>query len=93
MFKPGQSGNPAGRPVGSKNKSSETIRQAYVDLINNNLDNITIWLEKVAKEDPAKALDFMMKLSPFVLPKLNQTDLTTDGEPFRVILPPPPKND
>jgi hypothetical protein len=90
-IKPGEVLNPQGRPKGSRNKSNEAIRLAYTNLIEGNLDNITQWLEDVAERDPAKALDFMLRLSPFVLPKLQQTDVTTNGEPFRIILPSKPE--
>jgi hypothetical protein len=40
----------------------------------------------VAAEDPAKALDFLMKLSPFVVPKKQQNDITFDS-PIQIIVP------
>ncbi len=83
----GVSGNPNGRVKGSMNKSNEAIRLAYTNLIENNLQNITDWLASVAREDPARALDFIMKLSPFVLPRLSQQDVTSNGEPIKIILP------
>lgn len=92
-WKPGVSANPNGRPKGSKNKTTEAIRDAYQDLIEGNLANITTWLEKVAKDDPSKALDFMLRLSPFVLPKLQANDITSAGEPFKIILPKKPDED
>lgn len=92
MFKPGVSGNPKGRPEGSQNKSSTAIRKAYQELIEGNLDNVKLWLERVAKEDPAKALTLLIQLSPFVIPKLNQTDITSNGDPFNIILPNKPND-
>ena len=86
-WKKGESGNPAGRPIGVQNKATKAIREHYQHLIEGNLDNITMWLEKVAKEDPAKALDFMLRLSPFVIHKLNAVDVTTAGDPINIIMP------
>lgn len=87
MFKPGESGNPNGRPKGTANASSEKIKQFYLELLDGNLDNIQIWLTQTASEDPARALDFLLKLSPFVIPKKQETDLTIEN-PLRIIIPP-----
>lgn len=81
MFKPGQSGNPNGRPKGSKNKKTEAIREAYQKLTENNLESMSIWLSQVASEDPAKAMDLMLRLSEYIIPKLARTEMTgSDGE-------------
>jgi hypothetical protein len=70
-FVPGKSGNPNGRPKGP-NKATLQIKEAYINLVNNNLDSIQGWLDTVAQRDPAKAFDMLMKLSPFILPKLSE---------------------
>lgn len=81
MFEPGVSGNPNGRPKGAKNKKTEAIREAYQKLTENNLDNMTIWLSQIASEDPAKAMDMMLRLSEYIIPKLARTELTgNDGD-------------
>jgi hypothetical protein len=64
-FTKGQSGNPAGRPAGAKDKTTKEIREAFQSL------------EATAKKDPAKALDFMLKLSEYTVPKLKAIQLTT----------------
>lgn len=80
-WKPGISGNPNGRPKGSKNKATEEIRQAYQRLTEANLENMTLWLQQIAAEDPAKAMDMMIKLSEYVIPKLARQELVGgDGE-------------
>lgn len=89
MFKPGEISNPKGRPTGTKNRSSVAIRKAYSDLIEGNLDNITTWLDETAKKDPARAIELLVKLTGFVLPKLNKTDVTSLGEKINIILPRP----
>jgi hypothetical protein len=87
MFKSGESGNPNGRPKGSENKVTTEIRQAYADLIHGNLDNITMWLQEVADRDPQKAIDLLIKLSPFVLPKKTELHTPEDWKPINLILP------
>jgi hypothetical protein len=86
-FQKGQSGNPDGRPKGGTNASTERVKQFYLELLNGNLDNIQIWLSQTASVDPAKALDFLLKLSPFVIPKKTETDLNIEN-PLKIIIPP-----
>tara|TARA_R110000772_G_scaffold66166_2_gene147519 strand:+ start:234 stop:575 length:342 start_codon:yes stop_codon:yes gene_type:complete len=73
--------NRNGRPAGSKNKSTKHIREAYQKLTEDNLTNMSIWIAQIAAEDPAKAMDTMIKLSEYILPKLQRTEMTgNDGE-------------
>ena len=70
-----------GKKKGTLNKATKDIKQAYQMLIENNLDNMTKWLEKVAQNDPAKAIYIISDLSEYVLPKLARQELTgKDGE-------------
>jgi len=86
MFKKGQSGNPAGNVKGVQHKTTRRIKEKYCDLLDNNSQNIQRWLDQVAAEDPAKALDFLIKLSPFVLPKKSEDAITLE-QPIKIILP------
>lgn len=80
MFTPGNDFG-KGRPKGSTNKSSNAIREAYQKLLENNLDNMSVWLGDISKKDPAKAVDLMLRLSEYILPKLARTEVTgSDGE-------------
>ena len=81
MFKPGQSGNPAGRKPGTKNKATKQIREAYQKLTEDNLDNMTLWLTQIAAENPEKAMQLMLNLSEFIIPKLARQEVVgNDGE-------------
>lgn len=81
MFKKGESGNVNGRPQGATDKAQKDIKQAYQSLVEGNLSNIENWLNDVAAKDPAKALDFMLRLSEYILPKMKATELTgADGK-------------
>ena len=80
-YKPGESGNPQGRPVGRKNKKTEAIREAYQKLTEDNLTKMSTWISQVASEDPAKAMDIMIRLSEYIIPKLARQEVTgNDGE-------------
>lgn len=73
--------NRNGRPVGSKNKNTEAIREAYQKLTEDNLERMSIWITQVASEDPAKAMDIMIRLSEYIIPKLARQEVTgQDGK-------------
>lgn len=71
-FKKGKSGNPSGRPPGSKDKKSEKLRKWLVDLVENRRASLIDDLDVV---DPATRLNFIAKILPYILPKLNAVDL------------------
>ena len=75
-FQPGQSGNPNGRPKGRTNKITEEIKEAFAMVLENRLPDLERWLQQVAHEDPAKAIDLLIKLSNRFLPELARTELT-----------------
>ena len=76
-----ESPNPNGRPVGSKNKATQKIRVAYQKLTEENLENMTVWLNQIAADNPKEAMEMMLKLSEYVLPKLQRQEITgADGE-------------
>ena len=77
-FQPGQSGNPAGRPKGAKNRITEELREAFAMLLENNLEQYELWLARVAEQDPAKALDLAMRISERFLPQLSRQEITGD---------------
>ena len=73
--------NRAGKKPGTKNKTTKAVREAYQKLTEDNLDNMSVWLAQVAAENPEKAMDLMLRLSEYIIPKLARTELTgTDGE-------------
>lgn len=78
MFTKGVSGNANGRPHGAKDKTNKEIREAFQELIEGNLANIESWLKKVAVKDPAKAIDLILKLSEFIVPKLRSVEMQAE---------------
>jgi hypothetical protein len=72
-----------GRVAGVPNKATRDIKEAYRLLIENNLDNLTEWLEIIALKDPEKAIRILSDLSEYVIPKLARTDLTTGDKPIQ----------
>ena len=79
-FKKGEVTNPKGRPKGKPNKTTAEIREAYQKLVEDNLTNMTKWLGEVAMENPERAMDLMLKLSEYMIPKLARQEVTgADG--------------
>ena len=73
--------NMKGRPKGSKNKNTQQIREAYQRLTEDNLENMSIWIQQIAADSPEKAFKLMLEMSEFVLPKISRMELTSkDGE-------------
>lgn len=93
-FEKGQSGNPFGRPKGSKDQAKR-VRENYGAIIEENIENgnIRIWLEKLAKMDPGRAIDVILKMTDRGFGKISEIDITSGGERINIILPPKPESD
>lgn len=71
-----------GRPLGSVNKVTKTFRETVNALLEENSENVSVWLEQVAtgshgKEPaPEKALDLLAKLAEYAAPKLSRQEVT-----------------
>lgn len=73
--------NKQGRPIGSKNRSTALIKDNFHTLLESNLENMNVWLSELAEQDRGRALEYMLKLSEYILPKLSRQELTgADGE-------------
>ena len=76
---PFQKGNQlAGSRKGVPNKTTAEIRNAFQMLVEDNLDNMKVWLSDVAQEDPEKALEIILKMSEYIVPKLSRTEVKAD---------------
>lgn len=70
-----------GRVAGTPNKVTTQFKEALNLLLEECSPRMIDWLERVAKEDPAKALDMVSKLAEYVHPKLarSEIDATHNG--------------
>ena len=68
----------AGSRKGIPNKTTAEIRNAFQLLVEDNLDNMTLWLSDVAAEDPERALEIILKMSEYIVPKLSRTEVKAD---------------
>jgi hypothetical protein len=63
------------------NNSTKMMKEAFAMLVENNLPNLNIWIAQIAAEDPAKAMDLIIKLSERFVPALARTEVTgADGQ-------------
>lgn len=72
-----------GRVKGVPNKATQEFRMTVQKLLDDNRENVSLWLAEVAtggndptKADPGKALDLLAKLAEFAAPKLARTEVT-----------------
>ncbi len=79
-FEKGESGNPNGRPKGSKNRSTKDMKKALSQLIDDNLDNMSDWLAEMAKDDPKAAFQCMLSLMEFHMPKMSRVTWVGEKE-------------
>lgn len=70
-FEKGKSGNVSGRPQGSKNKTTATIRQWLVELINANRQQLQ---DDLLQLEPKERLQIIEKFLPYIMPKAESAD-------------------
>lgn len=73
-------GNKFGRPKGAQNRSSEMQKVNIQRMINEGLDYMKEDYHKIREEDPAKALNILIKLLEYSVPKLKSVDMKVEGE-------------
>lgn len=77
LFKPGE----GGRPKGVKNKSPKLIREAIQKIVEGKADKLDEWIDEIADQGvygKAKAIDLIIKLAEFVLPKLSKNQISAE---------------
>lgn len=78
-YKKGESGNSSGRPKGSKNRITAEMRLALKNVLNREIERIPELLESL---DDRERLQIIIKLLPFVMPKIQGFSPRYDLPPF-----------
>ncbi len=68
-------------PIQTRKLANERLRVAICELTDANIVSVQKWLDDVSKEDPAKAIDFLLRMLEFSVPKLSRVEaqITTGG--------------
>lgn len=83
-FKKGQSGNPNGKPKGAKGKVSTQARELFIQVMENEMENIQNSLAILRESSDEKYLKALSGLMPYFMPKQTETEITVQD----VIKPP-----
>lgn len=67
-----------GREKGVPNKATRAFRETVTKLLEDNSENISLWLESVAKDSPKDAIDLICKLAEYSAPKLARVEQQTE---------------
>lgn len=77
MFKPGQSGNPAGRKPGSKNKVNEALRSTISKFLEAKFSDIEKDFDNLR---PSLRIKYYLELLQFGVPKMKELSIESDYE-------------
>ena len=69
--------NRSGRKSGSTNKTTTEIRKKYLELIENNFEQLETDLQTLKASERVKAI---IELSKFILPTLKATEMSLNNE-------------
>lgn len=67
-----------GRPKGAINRSTEQAKLAIARIANYGLDVIREDLDKIRKDNPAKAAEIYLRLLEYIVPKKSQVDMKAE---------------
>jgi len=75
-----------GRPKGSPNKIVADVRAVIALVAEKNVPKINGWLDRVARKNPAKATDLLLRVLEYHIPKLTRAEIVRpDDKNQRVI--------
>ncbi len=74
-----------GRPRGVPNKATADVRATIAAVAEANAPKVSGWLSRVAKRNPAKAIDLYCKLIEYHIPKLSRQEIVKPADQGRVI--------
>jgi hypothetical protein len=77
---PFQKGNKLskGRPAGAVNRSTEQMKLSIARATNSVLDDLPKMLEEMKKKDPRSAIDLVIKLLEYNLPKQSRVEMRAE---------------
>jgi len=74
---------PPGRKRGTPNKVTQSAREVFAAFLEHNAPKAQKWIDRVSVRNPGKALDVLVKLADFFMPKLQRVEVTgKNGSPL-----------
>lgn len=67
-----------GRKPGVPNKATTEFRETVTRLLEDNAENVSLWLAQVAADDPDKALQRLAQLAEYAAPKLSRSEVKAE---------------
>ena len=80
-FVKGKSGNPSGRPKGSKDKVTTEARELFVKIMDGEVPHIEEALALLRENSSEKYLKALAALFPYFMPKQVETEVTINEAP------------
>lgn len=81
-----------GRKPGVPNHTTRDVRKAIAHLAERNVGRVQGWLDEVAKDEPARALEIFSRLLEYHIPRLARAEVTgKDSAPLNFLVLVPPK--
>ena len=74
--KPGE--RRGGRKPGVPNRATTAFRDTVTKLLEDNAQNVSLWLAQVAADDPDKALQRLAQLAEYAAPKLSRSEVKAE---------------
>ena len=75
-YKPGESGNLKGKPIGSKNRLPLPTKEFINEILMENRDAFRDSLQELRKKKPSDFCKYYLELVSFELPKMRAVELT-----------------
>ena len=81
-FRKGVVANPEGRPFGAKDRINSKIRDKFRKLVEDNFDQLQ---EDIKILKPRERVDAIIRLSSFILPKMQSIQITEMPEVYELL--------
>lgn len=78
MGRPKGTPKTGGRQPGVPNRATTEFRETVTRLLESNAENVALWLERVAADDPDKALQRLAQLAEYAAPKLSRSEIKAE---------------
>lgn len=85
-IQPGQVLNPKGRPKGTKNKATVSVKNTLAEIVGKEFADGNIYeaLAKIRKEDAVHYLNVISKFLPYIAPRQTESEVNVRSSDFNI---------